>query len=192
VKANPLVGDPAGVVAGRSALVGTNMPQPPETMQPARELYRRQFQFERRLLPGIENTAGEGVATVQDFFGDKGIDRPEVSRSDHYPVDPKSASLKDRRRQDSSRLPHLPPGFGNVKRDQSGAIFDSHAHSCRWILMIQHCGCPGTMSRSDGNPLHSIFWARIFMSYRHASDMRRDPRCLRRLANRFIQILVKF
>jgi hypothetical protein len=137
VQGNPLIRDPSGIVAGYSALVGSDVTQPPEAMQPACELYRRQFQLKGRLLPSIENPAGKLIATVENFFGDKGINRSEVGRGDDNTIDTETASSSQSRRQERRRLPQLSPRFSKVKRNQSGAVIDSHSGSCNRILMIQ-------------------------------------------------------
>ena len=137
MKANPLIRNPAGIVAGNTAFVGTNMAQPPETMETPRKLHGRQLQFKRGLLPGIENPTGKRIATVENFFGNEGINRPQIGRCNNHTIDPETTQENEWRGQDGSRLPHLPPGFGNVKRNQSSAIIDSHTGSCNRILMIQ-------------------------------------------------------
>jgi hypothetical protein len=136
VEGDPLVGKLAGIAAGRRALVGAHMPQPPETMQTSCKLDGRQFEGEGRFTIRIENTASQGETTAEDLFGDERINGSQICRSNNHTAHPETAALKGDRLQDSTGLPQTPPAFGDVKRHQSGAIFDSHTVPCCRIMMI--------------------------------------------------------
>jgi hypothetical protein len=113
------------------------MPQPAEAMQTPGKLQGWKLELEGGLAVCIQDATGKRKTAIHDFVRHESVDCVQIRRRDDDAIDPEPATLNEGRRQHCSRLPHLPPTFGDVKRNQSGAIIDSHTASCHRILMIR-------------------------------------------------------
>ncbi|MNL24084.1 hypothetical protein D3C87_1455070 [compost metagenome] len=94
---------------------GPQVPEPAERMQTDREFKRRQIDFKRRFAFGIEHAAGQRKTALEDFFGNEGIDSPEVRRRDDQAVGRRTGKAQRRDAADRKPARHAAPTFTRIQ-----------------------------------------------------------------------------
>jgi len=133
---DPVVDNGACIGTGLGALVGADMAQPGEGMEPDREMIGGEFQEEGRLVAGIEHAAGKRKAALVDFLRHEGVERAQIGRSDDQPAG-RSTGKADRhgpRQRKEAR--QTTQGLRDVQIGQPLALRQSHDLPKPWLWSV--------------------------------------------------------